>query len=197
MIKRSWMAAVAAAALFTGCSNHPYQELQTASQERAVYVYWLDRFTNDTSYDVLVDGKYVGEVRNNGYVAASVGTGTHELIVRHSDPVKAHLQKAVLQIDATGADAHYVKIRSPFKVAEAEAATAREEIRNTERHVGILDYSSSEEKPQESAATVAQTSPAATEEKTIAALERLSALKEKGAITEEEFAVLKAKILAD
>ena len=179
---------VMAALWMAGCSKQPFKEVQTTAEQSVVYVYWLESMNQEnTLYDVSIDGKVVGTVHNNCYIAAQVAPGEVEVTVTDHDPVKAHLKKAHLKLEARPSEASYIKINSPFRVAVADKATGSEEIKRTGEWEELFDLTRVSNAPA-AVPVQQQQSPAAE-------IERLLALKEKGAITEEEYQILKARVI--
>lgn len=174
----------------TGCAFKPFEEVQSIPGKTVVHVYWpRDLKGSDTLYDVYTGGKRVGALANEGYITAVV-EGRSEITVRNRDAVIGALEHQTLTIDNDDGDIVYYKVVAPFNVVKMDPAVAKEEIRETFNKVTGME--SDDEKNQNEAKTEA--SPA--ESKSVVdELERLVDLKNKGAITEEEYQVLKARVI--
>jgi hypothetical protein len=183
---------IAAMLWMSGCSRQPFSEVKPAAGNAVLYVYWPESMNQDhTLYDVVIDGKVVGVVHNHCYIATEVSPGPVNVTIRDRDPIKAHLKKAQLQIDAVVSGAVYIKIGSPFSASVVDNTVGSQEIRDTElwEELDATIHMAGEEKAP--AAEPAKARPSASEE-----IERLVALKEKGAITQEEYEILKARVIS-
>lgn len=194
-MRMKWTGLVAAAALlFTmaGCSKQPFQAVEPKPGKSVVYVYWPEAYGVDAvKYDVVINGEIVGIVHNNSYIARDVPNGPLNVTVQNNDPVAAHLETSTVSIDTSGDNVAYVKVTSPFKVSVPDEEVAREEIKKTLVWDGLIGS-------ELQATATAEKRPVSQESSFSAAaeIERLVALKEKGAITEEEYEILKARIIA-
>jgi hypothetical protein len=193
MIVRAILGLAAAIGLLlgmTGCAKQAFQAVEAKPDRTVFYVYWPKGGTaTDTTYELLLNGKAAGTLHNNCYIALEVPKEKVALTVRNSDPLKAAVENRVLQLDGGVGTGKYVKVTHPFEVAEADTSVASEEIRETvlweDFDLTINKAGKADRKPAEKAG-----------ESVAGELERLHALKEKGAITAEEYEVLKARVIS-
>jgi hypothetical protein len=189
-MRNLWLVvALGAALLLTGCARKSFEQVQVQNGKSALYVYWLEPVNQENAtYDVYVDGELAGVVHNHSYIVTQVKQGQVTVTVQNSDPVKASLERSVIQLDTSGSTEHYIKIKTPFNVKVPDASLASEEIKSAEQWDDIGFSVRMPGEPKKGAAAVAQ--PSAAEE-----IERLLDLKNKGAITEEEYQILKARVI--
>lgn len=190
-MRKLWMVvALSTALLLTGCVRKSFEQVQVQNGKSALYVYWLEAMNQDNArYDVFVNGELVGVVHNDCYIVTQVKQGPVTVTVQNSDPVKSHLEKSVFNLDTSGSSEQYIKIKSPYSVKVADAAVASEEIKSTQQWEDFDHSVNMAGEPKKGSVAAAQ--PSAAEE-----IERLLDLKNRGAITEEEYQILKARVIA-
>jgi hypothetical protein len=196
MIYRSIFGLVAAVWLslgITGCTKQAFQEAAVKENRSVVYVYRPKGSGGaETTYDLLVNGRAAGTLHPNCYIALEVPKEKVVLTVRNSDRFRAAVETKVVELDGGAGNEYYVRVTQPFEVAVADASSASEEIRKTVlwKDFDLTINMAGDEKE----------APAEKAEKPVAGdlkeLERLHALKEKGAITAEEYEVLKARVIS-
>jgi hypothetical protein len=207
--------------IFTGCvSKSSYEPTENFNQRKAmVYVYMLQNNQNNYDYLVTIDGYNLGLLHNNNYLPIEVPTGKVTIHMTNTDPIMANSQQAMITLDDVKAGESYYVRAIPSMVPELHqmpASMALTEITDTSISNEGTDlkevyrsltgvsiplnepaviFPGSEKKPVAEAQT--STPAAATGESQTDRLERLYSLKEKGAITDDEYNTLKAKILAE
>ena len=199
-MRMKWTGLIAATALLltmAGCSKQPFKEVETAPGKAVLYVYWLEPLNeNNTQFDVLIGDEVIDVVHDNSYIAVDIAPGGVDVTVQNHDPIAAHLQKTTIRIDAAKGDAKYVKIENPFKAYEVDASAASGEIKKT----SLWDSQYAINIDEESATaenTVSNREPTAVKAaNAVDEIERLVKLKESGAITQEEYEILKARVIA-
>ena len=200
--------------VLAGCSKTPFKEQEPLENAALVYVYVLvDDGVNDTDrnpyYKVGLNGKNVkGGMLTNEYMAFKLKPEKVEVSVTRADIEK---QELTLQLQA--GESRYLKVQSfsddfgKFSFEEVNSEVGAKEIADTRAAVEdkkeddyisvLIDSISSEE--EENAAVVkedaAEKDIKKSEQSDANELERLYELKEKGAISQEEYETLKSKVI--
>ena len=202
------------ALVFAGCAKTPFKAQEPLANAALVYVYvGIDDGVNDTDrnpyYKVGLNGKNVkGGMLTNEYMAFNLKPETVEV-----SATRAEIEKQVLILHLKAGETRYLKAQSfsddfnKFLFKEMSSEVGAKEIANTRAAVEdkkeddyisvLIDSVSSEE--EGNAAVVkedaAEKDTEKSEQSDANELERLYELKEKGAISQEEYETLKSKVI--
>lgn len=199
MIKKALYAitGILVIALITGCATRtPYHDSHIEKEKAVLYVYRPDSLFNvEKVYDVIIDNTTKGQIYESAYSPITIDPGTLSVTIRNHDAVMGNVENKTITFDTvTAGKAYYIKIdvteRDSFKVTAVNETDAKEEIVKT----FLIDADSKKFKVYKSApsnAAVTAPAPLSTSDE----IERLYKLKEKGAITQEEYNTLKAKVI--
>lgn len=200
--------------LLSGCSKTPFKAQEPLANAALLYVYvGMDDGVNDSNrnpyYKVGLNGKNVkGGMLTNEYMAFNLKPETVEVSV-----TRAEIEKQTLTLHLKAGETRYLKAQSfsddfgKFLFKEMSSEVGAKEIANTRAAVEdkkeddyisvLVDTISSEE--EENAAVVkedaAEKDKKKSEQSDANELERLYELKEKGAISQEEYETLKSKVI--
>lgn len=184
--------------LMSGCADRaPYVESAVKSDKALVYVYRPESYFNEAKiYDIVIGGEVKAKLHDNGYVPVEIDPGTSALTVRNSDALMATLEnKTIDLVDVRGGSVHYIKVdvaaQDAFSAKAVSMQTAKGEIAKT-----VL-YDVNAKKFNVYSPASQGGAPVRQEASSVEKLEKLFELKEKGALSEEEFAKMKAKIIAE
>lgn len=191
---------IGALVLMSGCAERtPYAETAVEAGKAVVYVYRPESYANETKvYDVVIDGQIKGKLYDNGYLAVELEPGTTALSVRNSDALMATLESATIDlVDVRSGSAHYVKVdvavQDAFSAKAVSAQTAKGEIAKTV----LYDPDAKKINLYASGAQKREAEPVQPKASSVEQLEKLYELKQKGALSDEEYAKMKAKIIAE
>ncbi len=199
--------------IFVGCApKTPYSETPLQSDKTWVYIYSPGTvLVEGMSYDITVDGMQSHLVLNdNGYLVYDVPTKEFSIFVRNSDLVLGQLDhKELLLSDLKKGAAYYVKVivnqGSPVQLQLMNSDKARQEIKSTVIYVQdagtikVYESQGKEEVKRVSEPIVDPRSEPITEAVSASSadeIQKLYELKKSGAISDEEFQVLKQKVIA-
>ena len=185
--------------LFAGCGPRmPYAEHTVAPDKAMVYVYRPKSVNAEGSlHEIVIDGSVRGRVDDSGYFPVPVDPGRVDITVRNSDIVVGTVENKTVHLEnARAGGVYYVKVdlsrEDIYSVKLVDAAEARGEIAKTFLYDSTRTDINLRENSAAYTAAPAKEAPSSLDE-----LERLFALKEKGALTQEEFERMKAKIIAE
>ena len=199
---------------FAGCAKTPFKPQEPLTSAALVYIYvGMDDGVNDTErnpyYKVGFNGKNVHDgMLTNEYMAFDLKP--ESVLI---STTRANIEKQELTLQLKAGETRYLKVQSfsddfgKFTFKEVSSDVGAKEIISTRAAVEdkkeadyidvLVESVSSDEK--ENAAVVKQDTPEnetpASEQGDADELERLFELKEKGAITQEEYEALKAKVI--
>ncbi len=182
---------IATLLITTGCAlKKPFKKVDAIDGTATVYVYRLPKLGVDaTDYKLYVDGKYTHQLlKANEYFAFHIKEGK----VTISAIANGILEHSV-SLDLSNTQDYFLKVTpvagDNFTIKAVQEAQALSEILTTD-----LSGSTREENPEETKLVKAQ-SPSTKQLSASDEITKLYEMKEKGIISQEEFAALKAKII--
>jgi len=196
----------------SGCAQKaPYSEIPLPSDKTWVYLYSPGTvLVEEMSYDIRVDGLENHLVLNDdGYLIYDVPSDTFTISVRNSDLIDGQLDhKEIILRDLKHGQAYYVKVivnqGSPVKLKLMDAEKAKQEIKGTvlyDQDANTLKvYESQGKKQSEIVAEPIVDPRAVSASKALSGsladeIQKLYELQKSGAISEDEFQVLKKKVI--
>ena len=185
--------------LLAGCGPRvPYAEHTVAPDKAMVYVYRPKSVNGEGAlHEIVIDGSVRGRVDDSGYFPVPVDPGRVDITVRNSDIVVGTVENKTVRLeDARAGGVYFVKVdlsrEDIYSVVLVDSAEAQDEIAKTFLYDSTrTDINVRENSAAYTAAPVKE-APSSLDE-----LERLFALKEKGALTQEEYEKMKAKLIAE
>ncbi|MEE8588112.1 MAG: SHOCT domain-containing protein, partial [Sulfurimonadaceae bacterium] len=200
--------------LLAGCAKTPFKAHEPLANAALVYVYVaMDDGINDTErnpyYKVGLNGKNVKDgMLTNEYMAFNLKPETVVI-----SAIRANIEKQELTLHLKAGETRYLKVQSfsddfgKFSFEEVSSEVGAKEIANTraaveekkeDDYISVLVESISSDEEENATVVkedVAGKDTAKSEQNDADELERLFELKEKGAITQEEYETLKAKVI--
>ncbi len=184
-------------AVITGCATRTaYHDSYMTEDKAVLYVYRPNSvYNNENVYDVIIDDIVKGQIYEDAYTSITIDPGHLAVTIRNHDAIMGNVEKKTITFESVQAgNAYYIRIdvteRDIFKAEAVGQERAKEEIAKT----SLVDADAKKFKVYKSAGTVEEVAPAPVS--TSEEIEKLYSLKEKGAITEEEYNMLKAKAIA-
>lgn len=204
-----------------GCTAKKTFELSTNTyaQKSVMYLYMTGSSAmEEERYSVYVNTYYMGEIGSNIYLPIEIPTGDVKVVIKHKELIRSQRETDTLLLSGVkSGEVLYVKavVDNGPKLNRVGIETGEKEIVTTHFIDQGMDVSkltrqiSGAQLPldqprllEPGKANIEPTSqsayaPAAKQEDPTERIEKLYRLKEQGAITEEEYNTLKAKIIAE